>query len=268
MKKFFNILAALAFVFAFSACSHDSNSEYKFEEQTYYRIVDNTNIAATPYFARSTVNCTLNPEDKTIQVSTVISLGGSSFTIETSAMPYTMLNTNTFKFAGNAKGTGHDVNNFSGYYDGSTNSVYFEMTVDGKNNVYITSIPLFPYTTTTVKQADNSAQPLVLDNAIYGLAFDNTLKDGLFAIMNFQLTSIESPYNEIDYKGITVVPNAEGYAITANLMQPNITGNLEKYTITDLNINITHQGRVITGTYTCDGKNVSFTGTTFNMKED
>lgn len=268
MKKFFSILAAFAFIFAFSACSTDSNSEYKFEEQTYYRILDNTNISATPYFARSTVNVTLTPDDKTIQVSTVISLGGSSFTIETSALPYSMLNSNTYKFAGNAKATGHDVSNFSGYYDSSTNSVYFEMTVDGKNNVYITSIPLFPYTKTTVAQANNSTEPLMLDNAIYGLAFDNTFKDGLFAIMNFQLTSLESPYNEIDYKGITVVPNAEGYAITAELLKPSTSGNLEKYTITNLNINVTHQGRVISGSYSCDGKNVTFNGTTFNIEED
>ncbi|MBO4813388.1 MAG: hypothetical protein J5523_00350 [Muribaculaceae bacterium] len=265
MNKILNISAALAFIFVISACSTDSNSEYKFEEQTYYRIVDNTNISATPYFARSTVNFTFTPDDKTIQVSTVISLGGSSFTIETSAMPYTMLNANTYKFAGNAKATGHEVTGFSGYYDSATNSVYFEMTVDGKNNVYITSTPLFPYTTTTVVPADNSAQPIILDNAIYGLAFDNTLKDGLFAIMNFQLTSIESPYNEIDYKGITVVPNAEGYAITADLLKPSISGNVEKYTITDLTINITQQGRSIAGSYTCDGKNVTFSGTTFNI---
>ncbi len=268
MNKIFNIFAALTCIFAFSACSSNSDSEYKFEEQTYYRIVDNTNIGATPYFSRSSGNFVLNPEDKTIKATTTINLNGSTITIESGAMTYTVLDVYTYKFAGNAKASGHDVTNLSGYYDRATNAVYLEMTIDGKNNVYITSIPLFPYTKTTVTPVDNSTQPLVLDNAIYGLAFDNSLSNGLFAIMNFQLTSIESPYGEIDYKGFNVVATPVGYTVNADLLTPSISGNVEKYTITNLKINITRQGRAISGSYTCDGKNVTFTGTTFNIKEE
>ena len=268
MKSFIHIIACICAVIALSACTHDSNAEYKFEQQTYYRVVDNTNITATPYFARSTVNFIMNPDDKTVHVATAISLNGSTFTIETGDMPYTVPNASTFKFTGNASAPGHEVTAFSGYYDTVTNAVYFEMNVDGKYNVYITSTPIFPYTSTIVTPADHSSQPLELDNAIYGLAFDTTLKDGLFAIMNFQLTSIESPFNEIDYKGITVVPTAVGYSIQADMLKPSTTANLEKYAITDLIINVTHQGRVITGSYTCNEKNVTFNGRTFNINEE
>ncbi|MBQ5466043.1 MAG: hypothetical protein IIT60_02205 [Muribaculaceae bacterium] len=267
MNKIFNIFAALTCIFAFSACSSNSDSEYKFEEQTYYRIVDNTNIGATPYFSRSSGNFVLNPEDKTIKATTTINLNGNTITVETGNMTYTTLDAYTYKFAGNAKASGHDVTNLSGYYDRATSAVYLEMTIDGKNNVYITSIPLFPYTTTTVTSVDDSTQPLVLDNAMYGLAFDNSLSNGLFAIMNFQISSLASPYNEIDYKGFNVVPTAVGYSVNVEKLTPNISGDIDKYTITNLKIDITRQGRAISGSYTCDGKNVTFTGTTFNIKE-
>ena len=100
MKTFIHFIACFCAVIALSACSHDSNSEYKFEEQTYYRILDSH---AQVTFARSTLNCTLNPDDKTIQISTSISQNGSNITIESNSMPYTALSANTYRFAGNAK---------------------------------------------------------------------------------------------------------------------------------------------------------------------
>ena len=263
MKTFIHFIACFCAVFALSACSHDSNSEYKFEEQTYYRILDSH---AQVTFARSTLNCTLNPDDKTIQISTSISQNGSNITIESNSMSYTAVSANTYRFAGNAKASGHDVADFTGLYDVATNAVYIEMTLDGQYRTYITSIPLFPYSTTTVKLADNTAEPLELDNAIDGVAFDTTLKDGLFAIMNFQLSSIESPVSEIDYKGVTVKPTTVGYEITADILTPSSTYNLDKYTITDVIINIGEQGRAINGSYKCGNYEVVFSGRTFNKE--
>ena len=268
MKHFIHIITGISAVIALSACSHDSNSEYKFEEQTYYRIVNlNTQNVS---FARSTVNCTLNPDDKTIQISTTISMNGSNITIDSSTMPYTTPSANTYKFGGTAKASGHDVTNFNGLYDGATNAIYLEMNIDSHHGLYITSIPLFPYTTTTVTNnmfSSDSSEPLILDDCSYGFIFDNTLVDGIFAILNFKLTAIDSRIEEIDYKGITVTPTADGYSIQASLLSPSVSGSLEKYTITDFKADITEQGRKVEGSFTCSNKDVTFSGKAFNTKE-
>lgn len=267
MKKFSYIFILLATVIAVTACKDDDRtSEYQFQEQTYYRIIDNAAPSATPYFARGTVNATVDYVNYTISFSTTISLNGNQITIEVPVTKCSKLNNNTYKFTGaTAKTTGHNVTNVAGYYDMATNAMYFEMDIDGAYRVYATSTPLFPYCTTTITQADNSIQPLVLDNTFYGFMFDQTLSDGLFAIMNFQLNNVESSIPEVDYKGVTVKPTPTGFEIQADILTPSSIANAEKYTITNVKATIANQGITVTGSYSNGDKNVTFSGKAFDL---
>ena len=256
MKKLSYLLFSLLAVTLFTACSEsdDPINKQTFSSTFNCRAYDGDQVL----FSQNTVKVEVNFTDMTIQVTTGYKdIDGITHTLTTNAMQMVQRTGTVYSFHEQT-----DLGSPSGYIDIATGMMWLTFTPElGSTNYYCTTHLLYAYATTNVTNPDNGLN-YNHEQSAYLFVPDARGETCVMKISNFTPNiagSIEA--NEIQYDGLTMTPTADGYVITASEVEPsNYKGN---YIITDLNINLSNQGKLINGTFKCNDLEFKVTGDLF-----
>ena len=145
-------------------------------------------------------------------------------------------------------------------FDMATGMLWYSFYKDGYP-VISTSHLLYAYSTTTVINPDNGNHYSHKQSA-YLFALDTKGEKCVMKVSNFTPNingAIEA--EELQYDDLTVTPTVNGYTITASEVESSMRGF---YTITDLNIVLDAQCRVINGSFKCKDLDFTISGGLFN----
>ncbi len=255
MKKLSILFFSLLAVTLFTACNSDDDPVNKqtFTSTINSRTFDDGNVIFSQGSAKVEVNFT----HMTIQfTSDYKDINGLSHSITTPEMKMVYLNGSIYEFE--ATGNGDDA--MTGRFDMATGMLWYTFSNDG-HLVVSTSHLLYAYSTTTVTNPDNGNHYSHKASA-YLFVPDSKGEKCAMKISNFAPNisgTIEA--EELQYDGLNLTPTASGYTITASQVESSMRGF---YTITDLNIVLDAQCRVINGSFKCGDLLFTISGGLFN----
>lgn len=254
MKKLSILFFSLLAVIMFTSCNDSDNTVNK---QTFTSTINNRAIDGTDViFSQGSAKLEVNFTNMTIQfTSDYRDANGQTRSITTPEMSLTSKGGSVYQFQ--TPGIGEDA--MTGYFDMATGMLWYTFNKDGYP-IVTTSHLLYAYSTTTVTNPDNGNHYSHKQSA-YLFALDTRGEKCSMRVSNFAPNiagAIEA--EEIQYDGLTVTPTANGYTITASQAESSMRGF---YTITDLNIELTSQCRIISGSFKCGGLNFTITGDLF-----
>ena len=255
MKKLSVLFFSMLAVMLFTACTDydDPVNKQSFTSTINSRAIDGNDVV----FSQGTAKAEVNFTDMTMQfTSDYKDVNGQSRTITTPEMKMTHLNGSIYQFE--ATGNGDDA--MTGRFDMATGMLWYSFYKDGYP-VISTSHLLYAYSTTTVINPDNGNHYSHKQSA-YLFALDTKGEKCVMKVSNFTPNingAIEA--EELQYDGLTVTPTVNGYTITASEVESSMRGF---YTITDLNIVLDAQCRVINGSFKCKDLDFTISGGLFN----
>lgn len=258
MKKLSILFFSMLAVMLFTACTDNDDPVNKqtFTSTINTRAIDGTDVV----FSQGTAKAEVNFTDMTMQfTSNYKDTDGQSRSLTTPTMKMTSYNGTVYHFDGSNSQTMGSVDALSGYFDMATGMLWYSFTDNG-NTIVTTSHLLYAYSTTTVTNPDNGNHYSHKMSA-YLFSLDARGEKCVMRVSNFTPNiagAIEA--EELQYDGLTVTPTATGYTITANQVESSMRGF---YTITDLNITLNSQCRVISGSFKCEDLNFTVTGDLF-----
>ena len=264
MKKLSVLFVSLLVVTVFTACNNndDSSNTQTFTMTINSRAIDGDDVV----FSQGTGKADLDYTNMLIKFNgDYKDANGLSHTFATPDMKMTGTNTAVRHFTNVASSTYTGIEGLDGYIDFSTGMMWYTFEVGGVK-VVSTSCLLYAYTmlyayvTTTITNPDNGNHSSH-DHSAYLFGIDTKGETCTMLISNFIPTiggSVQA--NEIQYKNLTMTPTATGYTITAAEAESSYRGF---YTITDLNVNLNDQGRVIEGSFKCNGLEFTISGKMF-----
>ena len=254
MKKLSFLLLLLLAMTVFTACNDDEKTVNKqsFSSTINNRAIDGNEVV----FSQSTAKAEVNFTDMTILfTSEYRDADGQTHSLTTPAMSMITKGGSVYQFNGNI---GSEALN--GYFDMATGMLWYTF-ISGGNEVFSSSHLLYAYSTTTVTNPDNGNHYSHKESA-YLFAPDARGETCIMRISNFTPNiagAVEA--SEIQYEGLTLTPTTTGYTITANEVEPtNYSG---RFIITDLNIALDSQCKVINGTFKCGDLDFTVNGDLF-----
>ncbi len=255
MKKLSILFFSLLAVTLFTACNSDDDPVNKqtFTSTINNRTFDNGDVIFSQGSAKVEVNFT----HMTIQfTSDYKDINGMSHSITTPEMKMVYLNGSIYEF----ESTGNGDDAMTGRFDMATGMLWYTFSKDG-DLVVSTSHLLYAYSTTTVTNPDNGNHYSHKMSA-YLFAPDSKGEKCVMKISNFAPNiagTVEA--EELQYEGLNMTPTATGYTITASQVESSMRGF---FTITDLNIALDAQCRVINGSFKCGDLLFNISGGLFN----
>ena len=262
MKKYFNYLIALTALVMFTSCLSDSDEperKLSFTTPINCQAINGDDVVFTlgtskvdMDFAQSLINFTFDYKDAE----------GKSHTLVTPQMKLTAVNSTAYQFTAAGQGNG-GAESLSGYLD-MPNLILWYTFNDGSTKMVCTSQLLYAYTNTTITNPDNGNNGNHQMSA-YSFALDDNGQTGVLTIYNFiSNLSAAIDVSKVEFEGLTVTQTATGYTITSNEVASKYNGY---YTLTDVNFNLTNQGKTINGSFKCKGLEFAVTGDMFNMAQ-
>lgn len=261
MKKISFLLFSLIAVTMFTSCINDDDPV---NEQTVImlinsRAIDGDNVV----FSQSSAKATFNLVDMTTAFTCVYKdANGQSRTVTTPVMKMTATSTNSsiYRFEGVISQTVSGIETITGYIDMATLMTWFTISDYNGSPVVCTSQPNYIYATTTVTNPDDGKNYSHKQSS-YLFAIDDAQGGScILQIKNFiPNTSGLIQADVIQFNDLKVTPTPEGYLISADEAESSLSG----YTITDLNIILNSQCRVIDGSFKCEGLTFEVKGELF-----
>ncbi len=259
MKKVLFYFLAIMMGLTFAACGNDDEPKEKPDEiittddiDFFSRTIHGNDVA----FLNSKGSVVINNTKGTIQLTCKYNdFEGHTHSFTTNVMQVSHIDGATFTFNDPTMTTSYDGSTSSGYLNTVTGVVSFTFSNEiGK--VVITTYLSFPSAESRVQRIGDSNY------------YSHNMSDYLFApvdqgtkcilqINNFVAnTSGVVEADVIQFLGLPMTPTPDGYIIQTDQAESTYGSHC---TITDVDITIKSQCRVIEGSFKCNGYNISFT---------
>ena len=184
-------------------------------------------------------------------------------TLTTDDMPLTQAGrTGSFTFRSTQVDAGaHQVTELSGFFD-DFGPIFVDATIDNRYQVRLTSAPtLFGYTATAVSTEKGEHPSLTSTSVAYQLTLNHNTGKATLIIDPFQLEDKGEVTRMLQIPDIAFSINANGYHLTKDIVEPRTEqGRIPALTITNLDIDVSQNGRYIQGGFYCDGHYMSLLG--------
>jgi len=264
MKKISLLLACMA-TLALTACNDDDNNDnnqvsYDYEQTFNQRSIVDSDIT----FSQSTLTGELDyGTTLSLSMNVDVKLDESTQTsFSTSKMPLTAYKTNCYKFSSSSISSGlYSIDNLKGYFDPTTGAIWASYSVNSTGRIYGNGNLVFPYATTTLTDAEDESRTTMVTNSLYYFIPAEDGATTTMQITNFHGHGTESIDEElVIFNNLNMSVTAQGY----HFWSDKVTNDAGNITITDVDIYIAGQGTTITGGFTVNGYNTTFTGTMFH----
>ena len=266
MKKLSLLLFSLLALTMFSACGHDDEPVNDDDDVQIIDMALNARFIDTNYgysntvvFSQNTGKVELNNTAKTIRLTTSYKdQNGATQLLETPEMKLKQLKGSVY----NVEMVEGPVHYIPLMIDLETRMLWYRQPVYSADapSLVVTSQLLYSYTTTTMLNEANGNHGSHEQSA-YMFVLDDKGETCSLYISNFMSTlngTVDAP--DVRYKGLKVIPNLEGYKITAAEVESNYQGF---YTLTDVEFDIYMQGLSIKGSFKCNGLKYNVSGGLF-----
>ena len=260
MKKLSFLMLALLAVTLFTACGNDDEPENKqtFTAPINCRAIDGDQVV----FSQGTSKVEVDFTNMKIKfVSDYKDIHGQSHTLTTPDMKLTNVSSSVYEFTSSAGQPGSAmIESLGGYIDMATGMMWYTINT-GSGEVVCTSHLLYAYTNTTMTNPDNNNHGTHQRSA-YLFVPDAKGETCILQISNF-IASLNGAVvaQEVQYQGLTLTPTATGYTITADSVESSYKGY---YTLTDVNITLDDQCRVMNGSFKCNDLDFTLSGGLFS----
>jgi len=260
MKKICYLFAFLT-VLVFASCNKDSDdvNTQSFTSTINTRCIENGSNDVK--FSQGTANVDLDLSNYTIKfTATATTNDNQTFTFTTSTMQMTQSASYIYSFTESSVSSGANISGLTGYLDLATGVMWYRFNVEGQYTVYSSTHLVYAYTTTVI----TSPQGATFDHtqSAYLFAMNSTGTSCVLQISNFiPNTSGSVQASLIEYDGLAVTPTLDGYHVTADSVPSSYSSY---YAITDLDINLTDNGKVVSGSFTANEHVYTLNGKLFN----
>ncbi len=262
MKKYFYYLFAMTALVIFTSCLNDSDEperKLSFTTPINTQAINGDDVVFSMGTSKVEMDFTQNLINFTFDYKDA---EGKSHSLVTPQMKMTAVNSTAYQFSAAGQGNG-GVESLSGYLDMPNLILWFTFN-DGSTKMLCTSQLLYAYTTTTITNPENGNNGNHQMSA-YNFAINDNGQTGVLTIYNFiSNLSATIDVSKVEFEGLTVTQTATGYTITSNEVASK---NNSYYTLSDVNFNLTNQGKVINGSFKCKGLEFAVTGDMFNMSQ-
>ena len=268
MKRIFPIqwLAAAALLVAATACVGDaSKNSYTEVGKTFYCLTtDTSQPQAAPKGHTASGVVSIADGYKTMKLTLAFPIDATTqVTLTTDDMPLTQAGrTGSFTFRSTQVDAGaHQVTELSGFFD-DFGPIFVDATIDNRYQVRLTSAPtLFGYTATAVSTEKGEHPSLTSTSVAYQLTLNHNTGKATLIIDPFQLEDKGEVTRMLQIPDIAFSINANGYHLTKDIVEPRTEqGRIPALTITNLDIDVSQNGRYIQGGFYCDGHYMSLLG--------
>jgi hypothetical protein len=253
-------MLTLLAVTLFTACGNDDEPENKqtFTAPINCRAIDGDQVV----FSQGTSKVEVDFTNMKIKfVSDYKDIHGQSHTLTTPDMKLTNVSSSVYEFTSSAGQPGSTmIESLGGYIDMATGMMWYTINT-GSGEVVCTSHLLYAYTNTTMVNPDNNNHGTHQQSA-YLFVPDVKGETCIMQISNF-VSNLNGAVvaQEVQYQGLTLTPTTTGYTITADEVESSFKGF---YTLTDVNITLDDQCRVMNGSFKCNGLEFTLSGGLFS----
>lgn len=262
MKKLSVLFFSLLAVTLFTACGNDDEPENKqtFTAPINCRAIDGNEVV----FSQGTSKVEVDFTNMKIKfVSDYKDSHGQPHSLSTPDMKLTSVSSSVYEFTASAGQPGSTmIESLGGYIDMATGMMWYTINT-GSGEIVCTSHLLYAYTNTTITNPDNNNHGTHQQSA-YLFVPDAKGETCIMQISNFTSNlngSVDAA--EVQYQGLTLTPTVTGYTITADTVESSFKGY---YTLTDVNITLDDQCRVMNGSFKCNGLVYTLSGGLFSYK--
>ena len=245
MKNLSILLLTILAVTLLTACGNDGEpvNRQTLSATTNYRAIEGSDMV----FSQSVSKVELDYTAMTIIISGEFKdANNKTRSYITPEMKMTLSSNSVYTFNNTNSVANSNIEGLKGYIDWATGMIWFTFIADGSLNVYGSTQLLYAYTNTTITNPDNGNNGNHQMSA-YSFALDDKGQTGVLTIYNFiSNLSAAIDVSKVEFEGLTVTQTATGYTITSNEVASKYNGY---YTLTDVNFNLTNQGKTINGTF-------------------
>ena len=259
MTKHFFYLLALATTVMFTSCLENNNEPKSTRTLTTViscRTINGNNVTFSQGNATATIDYTGGIISLTAQYKDA---DGQSKSLTAPNMQMTAISNTVYEFVYSANQSGSTNNeSLSGYIDLATDMLWYTIN-KGSTQVVCNSQLWYVYTNTTITNPENGNHG-AHQQSTYRFDFDSKGETCTMRITNFMPNlnnAIEA--DKIQYNNLTVTPTVTGYTITAH----EVESNYKSLTLTDVNIILNDQCKVINGSFKCNGFDITISGNLF-----
>ena len=264
-------MLALLAVTLFTACGNDDEPDNKqtFTAPINCRAIDGDEVV----FSQGTSKVEVDFTNMNINfVSDYKDSHGQSHSLTTPDMKLTSASSSAYQFDQTTASSVYQftasagqpgstmIESLGGYIDMATGMMWYTINT-GSGEVVCTSHLLYAYTNTTITNPDNNNHGTHQHSA-YLFVPDAKGETCIMQISNFVSNlngSVDAP--EVQYQELTLTPTVTGYTITADKAESSYKGY---FTLTDVNIILDDQCRVINGSFKCNGLEFTLSGGLFS----
>lgn len=260
MKKLSFLLLSLMAVTLFTACGNDDEPDNKqtFTSPINCRAIDGEDVV----FSQGTSKVEIDYTNMMIKFEADYKdLHGQSHSLSTPNMKLTNVSSLVYEFTASAGQPGSAiVESLGGTIDLATGMMWYTINT-AAGEVVCTSHLLYAYTNTTMTNPANNNHGTHQQSG-YLFVPDSKGETCIMQISNFIADLNGSVVaQEIQYQGLTLTPTVSGYTITAETAESSYKGF---YTLTDVNITLNNQCRVMNGSFKCNGLEYTLSGGLFS----
>lgn len=262
MKKLSFLMLALLAVTLFTACGNDDEPVNKqtFTAPINCRAIDGNEVV----FSQGTSKVEVDYTNMKIKfVADYKDIHGQSHSLSTPDMKLTNVSSLVYEFTASAGQPGSTmIESLGGYIDMSTGMMWYTINT-GSGEIVCTSHLMYAYANTTMTNPDNNNHATHQQSA-YLFVPDDKGETCILQIFNF-IADLNGAVvaQEVQYKDLTLTPTVTGYTITADMVESSYKGY---YTLSDVNITLDDQCRVMNGTFKCNGLVYTLSGGLFSYK--
>lgn len=257
MKKLSFLFFSLLAVTVFTSCL---NNEEPIDERTLQDVMSTRAIDGDKVvFSQNNVAIKINMTNQTIKFTTYYkNADGVNQSLTTPDMALTPVIGTIYSFSTPVG----DAISMNGQVDLSTIMVWYTFTVNDSEQAYGNTHFIFSYADITVTNPDNGNHRDFV-NSQCAFRIDSSGEKCTMIITEFAPTLNGGVMNMLTWEGLKMTPTTTGYLITANTAESTMKGS---YTISNLKINISDQGRFIDGSFMCNDLKVTISGNLFPTK--
>ena len=253
MKKLSFLFFSLLAVTMFTSCL---NNEEPIDERTLQDVMSTRAIDGDKVvFSQNNVAIKINMTNQTIKFTTYYkNADGVNQSLTTPDMALTPVIGTIYSFSTPVG----DAISMNGQVDLSTIMVWYTFTVNDSEQDGSFQSTEFPHSLSRQSYAPRTGV-----NSQCAFRIDSSGEKCTMIITEFAPTLNGGVMNMLTWEGLKMTPTTTGYLITANTAESTMKGS---YTISNLKINISDQGRFIDGSFMCNDLKVTISGNLFPTK--
>ena len=193
-------------------------------KQSFSITTDNRTIDGNEVaFYQGTANVEVNFTDMVIQFTT--NYKDANGESHNLTTPEMKLNSASYPLYSFNMAANNGIDKLQGFLDMNTGMMWYSFVIDGSATVVSSTHLLYAYTTTNMTNLGGT---------------------------------VDAPI--VQYEGLTLVPNESGFKVTADKAESNYKGF---YTLTDVDFTLSDQGKIINGSFKCNGLEYTVSGRLF-----